>query len=294
RPPGDRDEDLPRSFLLHLASLLEGLLVEHADHVPGALVDDDLFLPELLARRRHPIAAAELRERDLEDAAQEIAEGIPGVSLRRRLGPPALRAHPVRRRGIGPAMDALVSETLRHVDRRLLRIDQVPLGAREAALVRQHLVSLLHLDEGALRVLGVVVAPGPDDDAGGLLRDRAHLGPDDGVHVHFRGDVEDPLRDDAVEDDRTGLLRGLQGLHEVPDGDFGDDAVPLIEEARRGRTSELEEHLAILLQLRVEDLRGRREWRGCDLSELPWLATGLGPWFRAGLRASLGTAGRRR
>src|SRR5207302_5466072 len=99
----------------------------------------------------------------------------------------------------------------------------------------------------------------------GLLRDRPHLGPDDGVHVHFRGDVEDPLRDDAVEDDRTGLLRGLQGLHEVPDGDLGDDAVPLIEEARGRRSTELEEHLAILLQLWVEHLRGRREWRGWDL-----------------------------
>ena len=69
RPPGDRDEDLPRALLLHLAALLEGLLIEHADHVPGALVDDDLFLPELLARRRHAIAAAELGEGDLEDAA---------------------------------------------------------------------------------------------------------------------------------------------------------------------------------------------------------------------------------
>src|SRR5207302_3264793 len=80
---------------------------------------------------------------------------------------------------------------------------------------------------------------------------------------------------------------------EVPDGDLGDDAVPLIEEARGRRSTELEEHLAILLQLWVEHLRGRREWRGCDLSELPRLATGLGPRFRAGLRASLGTAGRR-
>src|SRR5439155_661003 len=86
------------ALLLHLAALLKGLLIEHADHVPGALVHDDLFLPELLARRRHPIAAAELRECDLEDAAEEIAEGIPGVPLRRRLGPTALRAHPVRPR----------------------------------------------------------------------------------------------------------------------------------------------------------------------------------------------------
>src|SRR5206468_4013768 len=126
----------PRALLLHLAALLKGLLIEHADHVPGALVDDDLFLPELLARRRHAIAAAELSERDFEDAAQEIAEGIPGVSLRRRLGPTALRAHPVRWRGIGPAMDALVSQALRDVDWRLLRIDQVSLGAGEAPLVR--------------------------------------------------------------------------------------------------------------------------------------------------------------
>src|SRR5437016_3631618 len=71
RPSGDRDEDLPRALLLHLATLLEGLLIEDADHVPRALVDDDLFLPELLARRRHTIAAAELGEGDLEDAAQD-------------------------------------------------------------------------------------------------------------------------------------------------------------------------------------------------------------------------------
>jgi len=88
RASGDRDEDLPRALLLHLATLLEGLLVEDPDHIPRALVDDDLFLPELLTGRRHAISTAELRERDLEDASQEIPERIPGVSLSRRLRRP--------------------------------------------------------------------------------------------------------------------------------------------------------------------------------------------------------------
>src|SRR6267378_7903614 len=98
------------------------------------------------------------------------------------------------------------------------------------------------------------VAPRPDDDAGRLLRDRPHLRPDDGVHVHFRGDIEDPLRDDAVEDDGPRLLRALQRLDELADGDLRDDGVSLIEEARGRRSTELEEHLAILLEFRVEDL----------------------------------------
>src|SRR5207247_4530221 len=41
RPPGDRDEDLPRALLLHLAALLKGLLIENADHVPGALRSEE-------------------------------------------------------------------------------------------------------------------------------------------------------------------------------------------------------------------------------------------------------------
>src|SRR2546426_8986259 len=79
RPPGDRYEDLSRALLLDLAALLERLLVEHADHVARPLVDDDLFLPELLARRRHAIPALELRKRDFEDAAEEVAERIADI-----------------------------------------------------------------------------------------------------------------------------------------------------------------------------------------------------------------------
>src|SRR2546427_430941 len=102
------------------------------------------------------------------------------------------------------------------------------------------------------------VAPGPDFDAGGLLRDRAHLRADDGVHVHLRGNVQDPLRDDPVEDDRSGLLRGLERVHELPHRDLRDDAIPFIEETRRRGPAELDQHVAVLLQFRAEDLRGRR------------------------------------
>src|SRR5207249_11689193 len=62
RPSRDRDEHLTRALLLDLSTLFEGLLVEHADHVARPLVDDDLFLAELLPRRCHPIAALERSE----------------------------------------------------------------------------------------------------------------------------------------------------------------------------------------------------------------------------------------
>src|SRR5438445_667734 len=243
RPSGDRDEDLPRALLLHLATLLEGLLIEDADHVPRALVDDDLFLPELLARRRHTIAAAELGEGDLEDAAQEIAERIPGVSLRGRLGPPAFRAHPVRRRGIGPAMDALVSETLRHIDRRLLRIDQVPLGAGEAVLVRQDLVPLLHLDEGALRVLGVVDDPD-------LFRDRRQM---EGKGL---GDHGLPRAGGSDEEEVAPLVRGDPGeLHRLILTDHAFQRV-VRDRDLRGRLEVVEgESLVRREQLRPRDER---------------------------------------
>src|SRR5436853_782501 len=243
RPPGGRDEELARALLPHLAALLTGLLVEHADHVPGALVDDDLFLPELLARRRHAIAAAELGEGDLEDAAKEIAERIPGVSLRRRLGPPALRAHPVRWRGIGPAMDALVSETLRHVDRRLLRVDQVSLGASEAALVRQHLVSLLHLDEGALRVLGVVDDPD-------LFRDRRQM---EGQGL---GDHGLPRARGSDEEEVAPLVRGDSGeLHRLILADHAFQRVVRDRDLRRRLEVVEGESLVRREQLRPRDER---------------------------------------
>ena len=156
RTPRDRDEHLPRALLLDLAALLERLLVEDSNHVARSLVHDDLFLAELLPRRGDAVAPAELRERHLEDAPQEVSERIADVALGRRLRPAALRAHPVRRRGIGPAVDALVAESFRDVDRRLLGVDQVAFRAREAALVRQDVVLLFDLDEGPLRILRIV------------------------------------------------------------------------------------------------------------------------------------------
>src|SRR5437870_600662 len=156
RPPGDRDEDLAGALLLHLSTLLERLLVEHSDHVARPLVNDDLFLAELLPGRRHAVPALELRERDLEDAAEQVAERIPDIRLGGRLRSPALRAHAVRRRGVRPAVDALVAEPLRHVDRRFFRIDQVAFGAREPILLLQDLVPLLHLDQGPFRVLRIM------------------------------------------------------------------------------------------------------------------------------------------
>src|SRR5881398_2913216 len=59
-------------------------------------------------------------------------------------------------KGIGPAVDTLVAESFRDVDRRLLGVDQVAFRAREAALVRQDVVPLFDLDEGALRILRIV------------------------------------------------------------------------------------------------------------------------------------------
>src|SRR2546422_1490038 len=156
RPPGNRDEYLARTLLLHLPTLLERLLVEHADHVARPLVHDDLFLAELLPRGRHAIPALELREGDLEDAAEQVAERIPDVRLGGGLRSPALRAHSVRRRGVRPAVDALVAEPLRHVDRRFFRIDQVAFGARKPILLLQDFVLLFHFDQRPFRILGIV------------------------------------------------------------------------------------------------------------------------------------------
>src|SRR5207247_6876320 len=107
RTPRDRDEHLPRALLLHLAALLEGLLIEDADHVARALVHDDLFFAELLPRRRDAVAPAELRERHLEDASEEGSERIAGVALGRRLRPGALWPHTLHTGGIGAAQHAL-------------------------------------------------------------------------------------------------------------------------------------------------------------------------------------------
>src|SRR5207249_6675958 len=104
----------------------------------------DLFLAERLPRRRHPIPALELGKRHLEDAAEEVAERIPDVRLGRRLRSPALRADAVGRRGVRPAVDALVAEPFRDVDWRFLRIDEVAFGAREPILLLQDFVALLH------------------------------------------------------------------------------------------------------------------------------------------------------
>src|SRR3989449_643235 len=389
RPAGDRDEDLPGALLLHLPTLLERLLVEHADHVARPLVDDDLFLAELLPGRRHAVPALELCERDLEDAAEQVPERIPDVRLGGRLRSPALLAHAVRRRGVRPAVDALVAEPLRHVDRRFFRIDEVAFGAREPILFLQHLVLLLHLNQRPFRILRIVddpdlfrhgrqvegeslgnhrlarpwwadeqemptlvrgdprerdrfvladdplqrivrnrdlrrrvevvegeavlggdhlrsrdtlhpglrcqVAPRPDFDAGGLLRDRAHFRANDRVHVHLGRDVEDPLRDDAIEDDGARLLRALKRLDELPHGDLRHDAVSLVQKAGGRGAAELQEDVTVLLELRVEDLRRRRQRsRRPFLAGFPGLSLlsrfrpELGPRFGPGLRSARG------
>src|SRR6266571_2083702 len=146
------------------------------------------------------------------------------------------------------------------------------------------------------------VAPRPDLDPGRLLRDRAHLRADDGVHVHLGRDVEDPLRDDPVEHHRAGVLLRLQRVDELPHGDFREDDVRIVEEPRGRRPAELHEHVSILLELRVESFRRWRDRRGCPLLpergrfHRPCLngprldRPRLGPYFRAS-RRSPGRAG---
>src|SRR2546426_6352619 len=156
RPSRDRDEDLSRALLLDLAALLECLLVKYADHVSRPLVDDDLFLAELLPGRRHAIPALELRERAPEDAAEQVAERIADVRLGRRFGSAALRAQGIGRRRIRPAVDALVAEPLRDVDGRFFGIDEIPFRARKPVLLLQDLVALFDFDEGPFRILRIV------------------------------------------------------------------------------------------------------------------------------------------
>src|SRR2546426_7475116 len=252
RTSGDRSQDLSQALLLHFAALLEGLMIEPPDHVPGALVHDDLFLPELLARRRHAIATAQLGKGDLEDAAQKIAERVPGVPLRSRFRPTAFRAHPIRRRGVGPAMNALVSEALGHVDRRLLGIDQVPLGAGEAALVRQDLVPLLHLDERTLWILRVV------HDADFFRDGRQMQGEGLGDHGFPRARGSD-------EEEVAPLVRGDPGqFHGLI---LADDALQRIVRDRdfRGRLEVVE----------GESLVGREQLRSRDERHLAYGARSL-------------------
>src|SRR2546428_412646 len=156
RPSRDRDEDLSRALLLDLAALLERLLVKYADHVSRPLVDDDLFLAELLPGRRHAIPALELRERDLEEAPEQAAERMADVRRGRRLWSAALRAHATGRRRIRPAVDALVAEPLRDVDGRFFGIDEIPFRARKPVLLLQDLVALFDFDEGPFRILRIV------------------------------------------------------------------------------------------------------------------------------------------
>src|SRR2546425_1132738 len=295
RPSRDRDEDLSRALLLDLAALLERLLVKYADHVSRPLVDDDLFLAELLPGRRHAIPALELRERDLEDAAEQVAERIADVRLGRRLWSAALRAHAIGRRRIRPAVDALVAEPLRDVDGRFFGIDEIPFRAREPVLLLQDLVALFDFDEGPFRILRIV----HDSD---LFRHRRQMEgeglgdhrlaragrADHRVHVHLRRDVQDALRDDPVEDHRAGLLRGLERVDELSDRDLRNDAVPVIEEAGGGGSTELQEHVAVLLELRVEDLRrGRERCRWTIFAGFPRFSRL--PRFRPELRSRLRT-----
>src|SRR5207245_10575740 len=78
-------------------------------------------------------------------------------------------------------------------------------------------------------------------------------------HVYLRTAVRDALRVEPGEDHGSGLLRGLECVDELSDRNFRHDAVPVIEEAGGGGSTELQEHVAVLLELRVEDLRRGRE-----------------------------------
>src|SRR6267378_8129073 len=136
------------------------------------------------------------------------------------------------------------------------------------------------------------VAPSPDDDARGLLRDRPHLRPDDGVHVHLRGDIEDPLRYDAVEDDGARLFGGLERVDQLTHRDLRYDPVSFVEKAGGRGAAELQEDVTVLLELRVEDLRRRHQRRRRPfLAGFPRLSRfrpELGPWLGTGLRPTRG------
>src|SRR5207245_4554898 len=105
-----------------------------------------------------------------------------------------------------------------------------------------------------------------------------------------RGEVEDPLSDDPVEDDSADLLRVLERVDELPHGNLSHDAVSFVEETSRRGAAELQEDVTVLLELRVEDLRGRRQRNGRPfLAGLPRLSrfrTELGSRLGAGLRST--------
>src|SRR2546426_942528 len=127
-------------------------------------------------------------------------------------------------------------------------------------------------------------------DPGRLLRDRAHLHPDDAPHPDFGGDVEDPLRDDPVEHDRAGLPVRPEGLHEGPNRDLGRDAVVVVQDPGLRGAADLREHVPVLLELRVRGPGGRGRGlphRGLELRVPGGLRPRLDPRLHPGLRPGL-------
>src|SRR3990170_766876 len=119
--------------------------------------------------------------------------------------------------------------------------------------------SALSRSRFGIRGPSLEVVPRQDVDPRGLLLHRAHLRPHDGFHAHLRRDVEDALRDDAVEHDCLRALPvALQGLHELPHGDLRRHVVVRADDLRAGRAAELQEEVAVPLHVRGDDLRGPR------------------------------------
>src|SRR3990172_3822613 len=101
-----------------------------------------------------------------------------------------------------------------------------------------------------------------------LIRDGPHLHSNDALHTDFRGDIENPLCDDAVEYNGPCLTVRPEGLDEGPDRDLCGNAVVLGEDPCLRRAANFKEHVPVLFELRVHWLRsasggdGRRAWGG--------------------------------
>ena len=198
-------QHLPRALALHLAAALERGLVEHLDHLAGALVGDDLL--EAVAQARRPDGLGEpalAPHRDLQDPSHQVAEGVPGGV---RVGDdllevPAARAVPLRGAREEAAPGATVAQALGHRGRDILRAEELPLEPAGALALGENLRAGHHLHAGSLRILRVV------DDADLLFRPREMQG--EGLGRHGLPDARRPHQEQmpALEGRDAGELDG--------------------------------------------------------------------------------------
>ena len=230
RVPVQLDEHLLAGGALELPALVEGLLVQHADLVPGALEDHDLLLAVAGAGRMDLLlAGGDLGHRDLEHPAQDVLKRVAAAS-HLHLALAAVGAGEVGGQGVLPALLAPVPQVLGHIGRGILGLQQDTNGLGADVLLLLDLLGIEDLQERPLGVLGVLDDPdllprlrkvhgqGAGDHglacSGGSDKEevppllRRYLGELDGLLL-----PQDPVQRVGGDED---LLGGLHALQVVP------------------------------------------------------------------------------